>query len=271
MGLSWCGGVSRVSVPASPLLRRPVGRKYEVDLYPDFGVQVLVAVRRQQLFGVVPGITHLVRVGAPEFGGAILEQFVLLQVDQILHEFSRLLGGREWAVHGVCERVVIVVVLDDVHRAFLVGLVVLLSPSHLCFEGGTDGYSRLAPGLPPDRHRRKMGRAELTLPPPSKQVGAVERRDPPPPTDQERTMTVEQLRDVLNQAIENGCGDREIRFAYQSNYPLQDLLEGVWYDEDDEDDQEESESNVFYLVSGGQDTNHPYAPRVAFEECTDVL
>jgi hypothetical protein len=84
-------------------------------------------------------------------------------------------------------------------------------------------------------------------------------------------MTVEQLRDVLNQAIENGRGDDELRFAYQANYPLQDLVEGVWYDEDDEDDQEEADSRVFYLVSGGQDYNHPYAPRMAFEECTDVL
>lgn len=84
-------------------------------------------------------------------------------------------------------------------------------------------------------------------------------------------MTVTELRDVLNQAIENGCGDRELRFAYQANYPLQDLVEGVWYDDDDEADQEEAGTNVFYLVSGGQDYDTPYAPRVAFEECTTEL
>lgn len=79
-------------------------------------------------------------------------------------------------------------------------------------------------------------------------------------------MTVTELRDVLNQAIESGLENREIRFAHQANYPLQDTLAGVWYDEDDEADQEEAGTDVFYLVSGGQDTEHPYAPRVAFEE-----
>jgi len=87
-------------------------------------------------------------------------------------------------------------------------------------------------------------------------------------------MTVTELRDVLNQAIENGVGDRELRFAYQPSYPLQDSVEGVWYEESDDsgdEDQEEAESDVFYLVSGGQDYNNPYAPRVAFEECTTQL
>ena len=84
-------------------------------------------------------------------------------------------------------------------------------------------------------------------------------------------MTVTELRDVLNQAIENGIGDRETRFAYQSNYPLQDVIAGVWYDEDDEADQEEAGTDVFYLVSGGQDYNNPYAPSVVFEECTTQL
>ena len=86
-------------------------------------------------------------------------------------------------------------------------------------------------------------------------------------------MTVQELRDVLDQAIEAGLGDVETRFAYQANYPLQDKIEGVWFDDDIEND-EDGELRVdatFYLVSGGQDYDNPYAPRAAFENCTTEL
>lgn len=84
-------------------------------------------------------------------------------------------------------------------------------------------------------------------------------------------LTVKQLRDLLNRAVNDGLGDRELRFAYQANAPLQDVVAGVWYEDDDEDVQEEADTNVFYLVSGGQDAETPYAPCVVFEECNTKL
>jgi hypothetical protein len=81
-------------------------------------------------------------------------------------------------------------------------------------------------------------------------------------------MTVEELRDVLSQAVELGLGDNELRFAYQPNYPLQDRVGGVWFNEESSD---EDEASVFYLVSGGQDRNCPYAPSAAFDECVSAL
>lgn len=78
--------------------------------------------------------------------------------------------------------------------------------------------------------------------------------------------TVKALHAVLGQLIENGLGDNELRFAYQANYPLQDWIEGIWYDE--EDDSQEDEDKIVYIVSGGQDHDNPYGPKAAFENAT---
>jgi len=82
---------------------------------------------------------------------------------------------------------------------------------------------------------------------------------------------VQDLHRALQQLIEMGLGEAELRFTYQSNYPLQDLVEGLWVDEErlyEEDTDDDTEPPVVYLVSGGQDHDSPYGPRQAFEEAT---
>lgn len=91
---------------------------------------------------------------------------------------------------------------------------------------------------------------------------------------------VQDLHRALGQLIEMGLGESELRFTYQSNYPLQDFVEGLWFDEEayyNEDAEEASEEAsedqemtlpTVYLVSGGQDHDSPYGPRQAFEEAT---
>jgi len=91
-------------------------------------------------------------------------------------------------------------------------------------------------------------------------------------------MTVGELKRVLDTAIEMGHEDAELRFTYQARYPLQDHVEGVWFDEEAMDDYHETASAMgndempkFYIVSGGQDHDSPYGPRKAHDECVDVL
>lgn len=94
-------------------------------------------------------------------------------------------------------------------------------------------------------------------------------------------MTVQELKNLLEQAIEQGCGDMEVRFTYQENYPLQDTVAGGWAAclaetgfESDEDVEELAvleKLGHFYLVSGGQDRDMPYGPKRAFEECSEYL
>jgi hypothetical protein len=55
----------------------------------------------------------------------------------------------------------------------------------------------------------------------------------------------------------------EVRFVYQSNYPLQDKVAGVWVAERGDDSAEEG---VVYIVSGGQNNEMPYGPGAAFQE-----
>ena len=75
-------------------------------------------------------------------------------------------------------------------------------------------------------------------------------------------MTVAELQQALNQLVEMGMGDSEIKLAIQPNYPLAELVDGLWFD------QEQDEDADVFIVSGGQDHSNPYAPKIAFEEAT---
>lgn len=110
-------------------------------------------------------------------------------------------------------------------------------------------------------------------------------------------MTVAELIEELSGLNE----ESEIRFVYQSNYPLQDDIAGVWQKEEEEcracggtgltdpgaagdgnpvpEDSECEEckgegvfmlreaAGVAYIVSGGQNYKTPYGPAEAFENC----
>lgn len=79
--------------------------------------------------------------------------------------------------------------------------------------------------------------------------------------------TVREIHKALAQLIDQGMGDSELRLAIQPSYPLQELVEGLWFDEEALADFElhcDTPPTV-YIVSGGQDHDSPYAPREAFE------
>lgn len=81
--------------------------------------------------------------------------------------------------------------------------------------------------------------------------------------------SVKELRDALDQLVEMGMGDSELRLAIQPNYPLQELVGGLWFDEEEQSESDsDSTGATVYIVSGGQDHNSPYAPRRAFENPT---
>ena len=85
-------------------------------------------------------------------------------------------------------------------------------------------------------------------------------------------MTVNELKNLLEQMADAGYGDREVLFAYQANYPLQDHIAGGWvpghiaYMDD-----EAADESVVYLVSGGQVHDQPYGPSQAFSEAVESL
>ncbi len=85
-------------------------------------------------------------------------------------------------------------------------------------------------------------------------------------------MTVNELLNLLEQMADSGYGDREVLFAYQENYPLQDRIAGGWIPGHaaDMDDAPVDES-VVYLVSGGQCYDQPYGPSQAFVDATESL
>ena len=87
-------------------------------------------------------------------------------------------------------------------------------------------------------------------------------------------MTVNELKNLLEQMADAGHGDREVLFAYQANYPLQDHIAGGWIpgpaDDEDEDD-DATDAEVVYLVSGGQVYDQPYGPSRAFSEAVESL
>ncbi len=85
-------------------------------------------------------------------------------------------------------------------------------------------------------------------------------------------MTVNELKNLLEQMADEGYGDREVLFAYQANYPLQDHIAGGWvpghiaYMDD-----EPVDDSVVYLVSGGPVHDQPYGPSRAFDGATKYL
>ena len=86
-------------------------------------------------------------------------------------------------------------------------------------------------------------------------------------------MTVNELKNLLEQMADQGFGEREVLFAYQSNYPLQDHIAGGWIPgpADDEDEDDATDDEVVYLVSGGQVYDKPYGPSRAFREAVESL
>jgi hypothetical protein len=88
-------------------------------------------------------------------------------------------------------------------------------------------------------------------------------------------MTVNELKNLLEQMADEGLGDREVLFAYQANYPLQDHIAGGWIpgpaDDEDEHDDATDDEVVVYLVSGGQVHDQPYGPSRAFAEAVESL
>ena len=83
-------------------------------------------------------------------------------------------------------------------------------------------------------------------------------------------MTVNELKNLLEQMADAGHGEREVLFVYQQNYPLQDEIKGGWIPEGT-DDEEDARDGVVYLVSNGQCYDAPYGPRQAFAEATETL
>ena len=84
-------------------------------------------------------------------------------------------------------------------------------------------------------------------------------------------MTVNELKDLLEQMADAGYGDREVLFAYQQNYPLQDHIAGGWIPGHDDDEDDATDDEVVYLVSGGQVYDKPYGPSRAFREAVESL
>lgn len=103
-------------------------------------------------------------------------------------------------------------------------------------------------------------------------------------------MTVEELYQILKE-VRRTHRDKELRFVYQRNYPLQDSIRGVCIPAEtgpapgldpsllnysppgndlDEDDNQEEEFDkramqFVYIVSDGQDSTMPYGPSAAWD------
>ena len=90
-------------------------------------------------------------------------------------------------------------------------------------------------------------------------------------------MTVNELKNLLEQMADAGYGEREVLFAYQANYPLQDHIAGGWIPGHRRRrrrrgrDDEATDDEVVYLVSGGQVYDKPYGPSRAFSEAVESL
>jgi len=84
-------------------------------------------------------------------------------------------------------------------------------------------------------------------------------------------ITVNELKERLEEIAENGGGDFEVRMATQPSWPLQFTIRSVveperWaYDEPDEDEEDNPEDRIVYLVEGSSPQSTPYAPKWVFE------
>jgi hypothetical protein len=85
-------------------------------------------------------------------------------------------------------------------------------------------------------------------------------------------MTVNELKNLLDEMAEDGRGECEVLFVYQESYPLQDHIADGWIPAtDDEDEADAIDDQVVYLVSGGQVYDNPYGPSRAFDEAVKTL
>jgi len=88
-------------------------------------------------------------------------------------------------------------------------------------------------------------------------------------------VTVRELQEKLEELIDDGRGDDEIRLTYQSNYPLQSHVRGVWAPDDSEESEEldlrDSERNVVWVVSDGQVRETPYGHGEAWDDTLDWI
>lgn len=85
-------------------------------------------------------------------------------------------------------------------------------------------------------------------------------------------MNAKELMEILQEVVENGHGDKEIRLAIQPGYRITEKLQGVagpdqfldYVERLDEEEAEEQRGDDFvWLVSGGQPVSwdeSPYAP-----------
>ena len=79
-------------------------------------------------------------------------------------------------------------------------------------------------------------------------------------------MTVNDLIEILQDAAEDGHGERNILIAEQPSYPLAARFEGV-YVEDEDEAEDKGEEAAVWLVSGANTSGrNPYSvPRDAFD------
>ena len=70
----------------------------------------------------------------------------------------------------------------------------------------------------------------------------------------------------LLQLLEEVDPEAEVGFVYQQNYPLQDVIAGVW--DATEAGADPTYAGKAYIVSGGQVWDMPYGPARAFAEVT---
>ena len=80
-------------------------------------------------------------------------------------------------------------------------------------------------------------------------------------------MTVNDLIEILQNAAEDGHGERKILVAEQPNYPLAARFEGV-YVEGEEEAEDKGETAAVWLVSGpNTSSRNPYSvPRDAWDD-----
>lgn len=82
-------------------------------------------------------------------------------------------------------------------------------------------------------------------------------------------MTVEELKERLESLIEMGYGDKEVKMAYQPNYPIEEEITSVmgFNGKRNPDDDEADREPVVYLIHN--DNGNDYAPHRIFDYCED--